>query len=562
MSAREIYDSWLSNPALDEGIRKELEGIKDDAAEIEERFYRELEFGTAGLRGILGAGTNRMNIYTVAKATQGLADYINSRDNAGYAANSVAIAYDSRHMSPEFADISASVLNANGIKAYVFESLRPTPELSFAIRYLKCIAGINVTASHNPAEYNGYKVYWEDGAQVSEPYDQAIMDYVNKVEDMLSPKLMPKLEAIDKKLYIQIGEEVDNAFMDAVYETVREKELVKERGSEVRIVYTPLHGAGIKIVPELLKRSGFTDVHVVKEQEVPDGAFPTVAYPNPEVKEALKLAHELAVKVDADLVIGTDPDSDRMGVMVKDHEGNFRNLTGNLIGCMLCEYELRSLKESGRLAPDSYVVRSIVSSQLADQVAAAYGAELKEVLTGFKWIGRKILESEQTGKGTFIFGFEESCGYLAGPYARDKDACGAALSMSEACIYYKSKGMSLWDVAQDMYKRYGFVKEETISITRAGQEGLKEIAGIMDKLRGEPYEKIAAYPVVKFRDFSKPEETGFAKTNALYYTLENGWVCVRPSGTEPKIKYYIGVRADSAENAEKMVEEIHEFLVG
>ena len=293
MSAKTIYESWLNNPGLDEGIRKELEAISGDEKEIEERFYRELEFGTAGLRGILGAGTNRMNIYTVAKATQGLADYINSRENAGYAANAVAIAYDSRHMSPEFADISASVLNANGIKAYVFESLRPTPELSFAIRYLKCIAGINVTASHNPAEYNGYKVYWEDGAQVSEPFDQQIMDCVNKVEDMLSPKLMPKQEAIDKGLYVQIGEEVDNAFMDAVYETVREKELVKERGSEVRIVYTPLHGAGIKIVPKLLKKAGFTDVHVVKEQEEPDGAFPTVAYPNPEVKEALKLAHEL-----------------------------------------------------------------------------------------------------------------------------------------------------------------------------------------------------------------------------------------------------------------------------
>jgi len=562
MSAREVYESWLNAPGLDEDLRKELEGIKGDEKEIEERFYRELEFGTAGLRGILGAGINRMNIYTVAKATQGLADYINSRKNTGYAVNSVAIAYDSRHMSPEFADVSASVLNANGIRAYVFESLRPTPELSFAIRHLKCIAGINVTASHNPAEYNGYKVYWEDGAQVSEPVDKEIMDCVNKVEDMLSPNLMPKLTAIDKGLYIQIGKEVDDAFMDAVYETVREPGLVKERGSEVRIVYTPLHGAGIRIVPELLKRAGFTDVHIVKEQEEPDGAFPTVAYPNPEVKEALQLAHDLAVKVDADIVVGTDPDSDRMGVMVKDHDGVFHNLTGNLIGCMLCEYELRALKESGKLAPDSYIVRSIVSSQLADKVAAEYGCELKEVLTGFKWIGRKILESEQTGKGTFVFGFEESCGYLAGTYARDKDACGAVLSMSEACLFYKAKGMSLWDVAQDMYQRYGFTREETISETRAGQEGLKEIAGIMDRLRKNPYKEIAGYPVVKFRDFTKPEETGFAKSNVLYYTLENGWVCVRPSGTEPKIKYYIGVSADSPENAQAMLDSIRTFMVG
>ena len=561
MSAKEVYESWINNPGIDEGIREELKSIENDSNEIEERFYRELEFGTAGLRGILGAGTNRMNIYTVAKATQGLADYINSRKSADEL-SSVVIAYDSRHMSPEFADISASVLNANGIKAYVFESLRPTPELSFAIRYLKCIAGINVTASHNPAEYNGYKVYWEDGAQVSEPYDQEIMDCVNKVEDMLSPKLMPKEEAIEKQLYIQIGQEVDDAFMDCVYETVREPELIKEKGSEIRIVYTPLHGAGIKIVPQLLKKAGFTDVLVVKEQEVPDGAFPTVAYPNPEVKEALQLAHDLAVETSADLVVGTDPDSDRMGVMVKDKDGNFHNLTGNMIGCILCEYELRSLKESGKLPADSYVVRSIVSSQLADQVAAGYGAELKEVLTGFKWIGRKILESEQTGKGSFIFGFEESCGYLAGTYARDKDACGAVLSMSEACLYYKNMGMTLWDVAEDMYKRYGFVKEETISITRAGQEGLKEIADIMDKLRNEPYSKIASYPVVRFRDFSKPEETGFSKTNAIYYNLENGWVCVRPSGTEPKIKYYIGVRADSPEKTQSMLEEIRKFMVG
>ena len=559
---KEEYERWLGHDLEDPDLLPELLKVKDNEEEIKDRFAVSLQFGTAGLRGTLGAGTNRMNVYTVRKATQGLADYINSRENPGFAARSVAIAYDSRHMSPEFADISASVLNANGIKAYVFESLRPTPELSFAIRYLKCIAGINVTASHNPAEYNGYKVYWEDGAQVSEPQDKAIMDCVNSVTDMLSPNLMDKEDAIDKGLYIQIGQEVDDAFMSAVYETVREKELLKEKGGDIRVVYTPLHGAGIKIVPELLKRAGVTDVHVVKEQAEPDGDFPTVDYPNPEVKEALKLAHDLAVEVNADLVLGTDPDSDRMGVMVRDNEGVFHNLTGNLIGCILCEYELRSLKESGTLADDAYVVRSIVSSQLADRVACEYGAELKEVLTGFKWIGRKILESEQTGKGTFIFGFEESCGYLAGTYARDKDACGAALSMCEACAYYKTKGMSLWDVAQDMYKRYGFVKEETISITRAGQEGLKEIAGIMDALRAEPFAEIAGYPVIRFRDFQKPEETGFAKTNALYYTMENGWVCVRPSGTEPKIKYYIGVRAESEEKALAMLKEIRTFLVG
>ncbi len=573
MDARKVYESWVDHPGIDESIRQELIDIKDDANEIEERFYRELEFGTAGLRGILGAGTNRMNIYTVAKATQGLADYINSMNSytAGKKAPaqgntgetpSVAIAYDSRHMSPEFADISAAVLNDNGIRAYVFDSLRPTPELSFAVRYLKCIAGINVTASHNPAKYNGYKVYWSDGAQVSEPFDREIMDCVNKITDMLSPRMMPKDEAIKKGLYVQIGEDVDNAYMDAVCLTIKDGELIRNEGKNIRIVYTPLHGAGIKIVPKLLARVGFTDVHVVKEQEIPDGDFPTVEYPNPEVTEALKLAHDLAVKVDADIVLGTDPDSDRMGVMVRDADGNFHNLTGNLIGCILCEYLMKKMKTSGQLPQDGYIIRSIVSSQLVDQIAAEYGAELREVLTGFKWIGRNILESERAGKGTFIFGFEESCGYLTGTYARDKDACGAVLTMCEACAYYKSEGMTMWDVAQDMYKRYGFVKEQTISLTREGQEGLKEIAAIMDRIRKTPFTEIAGYPVIKFRDFEKPQETGLAKSNVLFFTLENGWVCVRPSGTEPKIKYYMGVRCKSEAEADEMLAAMKKYLVG
>ena len=562
MDARKVYESWVNHPGIDESIRQELIAIKDDANEIEERFYRELEFGTAGLRGILGAGTNRMNMYTVAKATQGLADYINSMKADADTLRSVAIAYDSRHMSTEFADISAAVLNANGIRAYVFDSLRPTPELSFAVRYLKCIAGINVTASHNPAKYNGYKVYWEDGAQVSEPFDQEIMACVNKITDMLSPKLMPKDEAVAKGLYVQIGEDVDNAYMDAVCTTIKDADLIKNKGKYISVVYTPLHGAGIKIVPKLLERVGFTNVHVVKEQAVPDGDFPTVEFPNPEITDALKLAHDLAVQVNADLVLGTDPDSDRMGVMVRDADGNFHNLTGNLIGCILCEYLMKKMKTSGQLPKDGYIIRSIVSSQLADQVAAEYGAELREVLTGFKWIGRNILESEKAGKGTFIFGFEESCGYLAGTYARDKDACGAVLTMCEACTYYKGEGLTMWDVAQDMYRRYGFVKEQTISITREGQEGLKEIAAIMDKIRKAPFTEIAGYPVVRFRDFEKPEETGLAKSNVLFFTLENGWVCVRPSGTEPKIKYYMGVRCKTEADADAMLAEMKKYLVG
>ncbi len=562
MDARKVYESWVNHPGIDESIRQELIAIKDDANEIEERFYRELEFGTAGLRGILGAGTNRMNMYTVAKATQGLADYINSMKADADTLRSVAIAYDSRHMSTEFADISAAVLNANGIRAYVFDSLRPTPELSFAVRYLKCIAGINVTASHNPAKYNGYKVYWEDGAQVSEPFDQEIMACVNKITDMLSPKLMPKDEAVAKGLYVQIGEDVDNAYMDAVCTTIKDAELIKNKGKDISVVYTPLHGAGIKIVPKLLERVGFTNVNIVKEQAVPDGDFPTVEFPNPEITDALKLAHDLAVQVNADLVLGTDPDSDRMGVMVRDADGNFHNLTGNLIGCILCEYLMKKMKTSGQMPKDGYIIRSIVSSQLADQVAAEYGAELREVLTGFKWIGRNILESEKAGKGTFIFGFEESCGYLAGTYARDKDACGAVLTMCEACTYYKGEGLTMWDVAQDMYRRYGFVKEQTISITREGQEGLKEIAAIMDKIRKAPFTEIAGYPVVRFRDFEKPEETGLAKSNVLFFTLENGWVCVRPSGTEPKIKYYMGVRCKTEADADAMLAEMKKYLVG
>ncbi len=562
MDARKVYENWVNHPGIDESIRQELIAIKDDANEIEERFYRELEFGTAGLRGILGAGTNRMNMYTVAKATQGLADYINSMKADSDTLRSVAIAYDSRHMSTEFADISAAVLNANGIRAYVFDSLRPTPELSFAVRYLKCIAGINVTASHNPAKYNGYKVYWEDGAQVSEPFDQEIMACVNKITDMLSPKLMPKDEAVAKGLYVQIGEDVDNAYMDAVCTTIKDADLIKNKGKDISVVYTPLHGAGIKIVPKLLERVGFTNVHIVKEQAVPDGDFPTVEFPNPEITDVLKLAHDLAVQVNADLVLGTDPDSDRMGVMVRDADGNFHNLTGNLIGCILCEYLMKKMKTSGQLPKDGYIIRSIVSSQLADQVAAEYGAELREVLTGFKWIGRNILESEKAGKGTFIFGFEESCGYLAGTYARDKDACGAVLTMCEACTYYKGEGLTMWDVAQDMYKRYGFVKEQTISITREGQEGLKEIAAIMDKIRKAPFTEIAGYPVVRFRDFEKPEETGLAKSNVLFFTLENGWVCVRPSGTEPKIKYYMGVRCKTEADADAMLAEMKKYLVG
>ena len=420
MDYRELYEQWINDPAIDEETKNELKSLEGNEAEIKDRFFQELEFGTAGLRGVIGAGTNRMNKYTVAKATQGLSDYINS---FGEKDPKVAIACDSRRMSPEFVEITASVLNANGIKAYVFESLRPTPELSFAVRYLGCIAGVNITASHNPAEYNGYKAYWSDGAQVTPPHDTGIMKCVNAVTNISSPKLMSKEEAIQKGLFITIGEDVDEAYMKEVSKQVREPELLAKYAGEISIVYTPLHGAGIMIVPKLLKRFGFDKLSVVPEQEKPDGNFPTVPYPNPEMPQAFALADALGKETNADIIIATDPDADRIGLHVRDAEGAYHDISGNMIGCMICEYELSRLKECGALPKGGFVVRSIVSSRLFDQIAEHYGVEVRKVLTGFKNIGAEILKSEMEGKGTFLFGYEESYGYLVGTHARDKDAC-------------------------------------------------------------------------------------------------------------------------------------------
>lgn len=577
MEPRKVYETWMNSPDIDPETKAELSAIKDDDAEITDRFYQELEFGTAGLRGVIGAGTNRMNKYTVAKATQGMSDYINrfyataldaacrecgicDADKKENQIPSVAIACDSRHMSPEFTATTAAVFNANGIRTYVFDSLRPTPELSFAIRHLHCIAGVNITASHNPAEYNGYKAYWADGAQVTPPHDTGIMDCVNQVENFFTPKLMAREEAQAKGLYITIGEEVDNAFMDAIGTQVREESLLRQMAKDVSVVYTPLHGAGIQIVPKLLARYGFTNFNVVKEQEKPDGDFPTVPYPNPETAKAFELGEILAKKVDADLVIATDPDSDRIGCHVKDKNGVYHTLTGNMIGSLLCEYELSRLKAQGKLPEDAFVVTSIVSGRMFDEIAKSYGVQPRRVLTGFKHIGAEILKSEQTGKGHFIMGYEESYGFMIGTFVRDKDACMAALALCEACAYYKYQDLTLWDVMEGLFKKYGYYVEETISVTHKGVEGMKEIQGIMTDFRNKKPQAFGSYKVLSSIDYNEPEKTGLPKSNVLYYELEGGWMAIRPSGTEPKIKYYIGANLKSEEESLKMIADIKKTI--
>jgi len=558
-----MYDLWLANDYFDEATKAELTAIAGDEKEIEDRFYQDLEFGTAGLRGVIGAGTNRMNIYTVRKATQGLANYILK---VGGEKRGVAIAYDSRHMSPEFADEAALCLAANGIKAYVFESLRPTPELSYAVRYLNCIAGINITASHNPPEYNGYKVYWEDGAQITPPHDTGIMDEVKKVTDYNTVKTMALEEAKAAGLYETIGANIDDPYIAELKKTVVHQDAIDAVGKDLKIVYTPLHGTGNIPVRRVLKELGFENVYVVPEQELPDGNFPTVSYPNPEAEEAFALGLELGKKVDADLILATDPDADRLGVYVKDSKtGGYHSLTGNMSGCLIGDYVIGQKKENGGLPADGAFIKSIVSTNMADAIAKYYGIQLIEVLTGFKFIGQKILEFENTGKGTYLFGMEESYGCLTGTYARDKDAIVASMALCEAAAYYKTKNMTLWDAMIAMYEKYGYYKDHVESITLKGIEGLAKIKEIMETLRKETLTEIGGYRVCKVRDYAndtitdlstkETEPTGLPKSNVLYYELEDeAWVCVRPSGTEPKVKFYIGVKGTSMEDAEKKYE--------
>ena len=546
MEYRENYEAWLSNPYFDETTKAELKSIAEDDKEIKERFYKDLEFGTAGLRGIIGAGTNRMNIYTVRKATQGLANYIIKKGEQG---KGVAIAYDSRRMSPEFANEAALCLAANGIKAYVFESLRPTPELSYAVRSLGCIAGINITASHNPPEYNGYKVYWEDGAQITPPHDKGIMDEVKAVVDYNTVKTMDQEEAKKAGLYQVIGADVDDGYIAELKKQVIHQDSIDAVGKDLKIVYSPLHGTGNIPARRILKELGFENVYVVKEQELPDGEFPTVSYPNPEAEEAFELGLKLAREVDADLVLATDPDADRLGVRVKDKDGVYHTLTGNMSGCLLADYEIGQRKALQGLPDDGYLIKTIVTSNLADAIAKGYDIGLIEVLTGFKFIGQQILKFETTGKGSYLFGFEESYGCLIGTHARDKDAIVATMALCEAAAYYKTQGKTLWDAMVDMYDKYGYYKDDIQSITLKGIEGLQKIQEILETLRKNPPTEVGGYKVLKARDYQadtikdiatgEVTTTGLPKSNVLYYDLtDDAWLCVRPSGTEPKVKFY------------------------
>ena len=547
MDYKAIYDQWLQDPYFDAETKAELERIAEDDKEIKERFYKDLEFGTAGLRGIIGAGTNRMNIYVVRKTTQGLANYISSVGKEG---QGVAIAYDSRNMSPEFADEAALCLAANGIKAYVFETLRPTPELSFALRHLGCAAGINITASHNPPEYNGYKVYWEDGAQITPPHDSGIMEQVQKVTDYSQVRTMDKETAIAQGVYQVIGQEVDDAYMGELKKQVLHMDAIQAEGKDLKIVYSPLHGTGNIPARRILKELGFENVYVVPEQELPDGDFPTVSYPNPEADEAFELGLKLAREVDADLILATDPDADRLGVRVRDKDGEYHTLTGNMSGCLLADYEIGQRKALHGIPEDGVLIKTIVTTNLADAIAKGYGIGLIEVLTGFKFIGQQILGFEQGKKGTYLFGFEESYGCLIGTYARDKDAIVATMALCEAAAYYKTQGKTLWDAMVDLYEKHGYYKDDIQSITLKGIEGLEKIQNIMELLRKEPPAKIGDYKVTAAKDY-KTGINGLPKSNVLYYELtDDSWVCVRPSGTEPKVKFYYGIKGTSLADAD------------
>ena len=568
-NVKKNYEYWCTSPIFDDATKSELKSLEGNEDEIFDRFYRELEFGTGGLRGVIGAGTNRMNFYTVGKATQGLANFINKQ---GAAAKGVAIAFDSRRMSPEFADTAACVLAANGIKAYIFDSLRPTPELSFALRTLGCTAGIVVTASHNPPEYNGYKVYWEDGAQITAPKDAQIIGEVNAIKDYAEIKKMTTEEAKAAGLYEVIGKEIDDKYMEALKKLVLHPEAIKQMASSLKIVYTPLHGTGNVPVRRVLKELGFEQVTVVPEQELPDGNFPTVSYPNPEDKKAFALALDLAKKVDADLVLATDPDADRLGVYAKDTKtGEYKVFTGNMSGMLICEYEMSQKKALGILPDNGALVTTIVSSNMAQAVAKEYGMKFIECLTGFKYIGEQIKFFEQTGSNEYVFGFEESYGCLVGTHARDKDAVVAVMALCEAAAYYKTQGITLWDQMLNIYNKYGYYKEDLFTMTFKGADGAKKMQDMMDAYRKNTPKQVGAYKVLRLRDYKNDVITdlatgettppGLPKSNVLYFELENdAWFCVRPSGTEPKIKFYAGIKGTSLEDSAKKLDELMEAI--
>ena len=567
----EEYEKWLNSPDFDEETKKELEEIRNDEKEIEDRFYKELEFGTAGLRGVIGAGTNRMNKYTVGKATQGLANYILEQ---GTQEKGVAISYDSRKMSKEFSLQTALILNANGIKTYLFENLRPVPELSFAVRELKCTAGIMITASHNPPKYNGYKVYWDDGSQIVAPRDKDIIDRVRKVKEYSEIKEISKEEAKEKGLFNIVGTEMDDKYIDTLKKLILNPEIVKEQGKKLKVVYTPLHGTGNTVAERLLKEIGIENLYIVPEQKEPDGNFPTVDYPNPEDKKAFKLALELAKKVDADVVLATDPDADRLGIYAKDSKtGEYMTYTGNMSALLIAEYRISQMQEKGILPANGMMITTVVSSNLTKAIAKEYNLKLYEVLTGFKNIGAIMKKEEEKADGhKYVFGFEESYGCLIGDYARDKDGIAAVMALCEAACYYQSKNETLWDQMINIYEKYGYYRETQVAIVLEGAEGAQKIQEMMSNMRNTPIEKIGDYKVLTFKDIDRDyvknmitgeeTKTGLPKSNVLYYELEdNNWCCVRPSGTEPKIKLYMGVKGKTEEEADAKLEDLKNAMV-
>ncbi len=570
MDYKQIYEDWCHNPLFDEETKQELASIRGNEEEIKDRFYKNLEFGTGGLRGIIGNGTNRMNQYTVTKATQGLANYIMEQ---GKQQKGVAISYDSRNMSKEFSEKTALTLNANGIKTYVFESLRPVPELSFAVRKLGCTAGIMITASHNPPKYNGYKVYWDDGAQIVAPVDKEVIGKVNEITDFGMVKSMKMEEAVKQGLYHEIGKEIDDAYMEELHKQCLYPNMIKEVQKDIKIVYTPLHGTGNIPVTRILNELGFTNVYVVPEQEKPDGNFPTVDYPNPEDAKAFTLALALAKKVDADVVLATDPDADRLGVYAKDsNTGEYMPFTGNMSGMLIAEYLLSGRKEKGILPQNGAFIKTIVSTNMADAIAKEYGMKLMEVLTGFKFIGEKIREFEKTKEYTYQFGFEESYGCLVGTHARDKDAIVAVMVLCEATAFYKKQGLTLWDQMIRLYEKYGYYKEGISTITMEGAKGATKIQEMMEHLRENPPQAFGNIRVLEIKDYNmkkaKNLQTGeiseitLPTSNVLYYELENNsWCCARPSGTEPKIKFYMGIKANSMEEANQQLEELKQAVL-
>ncbi|ADZ85806.1 phospho-sugar mutase [Cellulosilyticum lentocellum] len=570
MNYKQSYEMWLESDVIDIITKEELKALNNEK-EIEDRFYKNLEFGTGGLRGKIAAGTNRMNIYTVGKATQGLAKYLVTN----FTNPSIAIAYDSRNMSDVFAETAAKVLAANGVKVYLYESLRPTPMLSFAVRHLGAEAGIVLTASHNPKEYNGYKVYGSDGGQLTDNAANEVLGYINEIDLFTGIKTMNTEDAVKAGLLVYIGEDVDNAYYEKVETVVVNKELVKERASELNIIYTPIHGSGNIPVRAMLKRLGYTNVHIVKEQELPDGNFPTAPYPNPENPQVFELAIEMAKEVGPDLIFGTDPDCDRIGVIVKEDSGEYKVLTGNQVGVLLSEYMLNARKETGVLSTKDTLIKTIVTTEMATRVAEAYDAQIMSVLTGFKYIGEKIEEFEQTGSNNFVLGFEESYGYLSGGFVRDKDAVIAATLIAEMALYYKTKGKNLAQALHDLFEKYGYYKEELVSITMEGKDGQEQIAAMITALRENTPTEVNGVKIATVEDYKlstrtnvlegTKEEIKLPKSNVLKFVLEDrSWFVIRPSGTEPKVKIYASVvgkdEVDAAEKSKAFVSNIKQIL--